>query len=194
LVWRIGDANLGKIGTAQIGGDDVWSDITELRAKSWSFRRGASRSDGLNLRYEAGTLSVELNNGDRRFDPTNLSGPYVAAGVTQLTPMVRVRLTAIWGGVAYRLITAYADSWVPDYTTPSWSTTTLSATDAFKIFATQDRKGVASIGAGELSGARISRILDNARLEHRRPFHRRPATPACRPPRSTGNGHRRRCS
>jgi hypothetical protein len=159
LIWHIGDALRGKIGTAQIGADDVWSDITDY-VRNWSFRRGASRADGLNLRYEAGTLSVELNNGDRRFDPTNLSGPYVSGGVTELTPMVRVRLTAIWAGIAYPLITTYADSWVPDYTTPNWSTTTLTATDAFKVFASQDLAAVGSIGAGEDSGARINRILN----------------------------------
>lgn len=159
LIWHIGDAVRGKIGTAQIGADDIWSDITPS-VRSWSFRRGASRADGLNLRYEAGTLTVELNNGDRAFDPTNLLGPYVSGGVTELTPMVRVRLTAIWAGVAYTLITAFADSWVPDYNTPTWSTTTLTATDAFKVFASEDRAPVAPVGASEDSGARIDRILD----------------------------------
>lgn len=161
LIWHIGDAVRGKIGTAQIGADDIWSDITSS-VRSWSFRRGASRADGLNLRYEAGTLTVELNNGDRAFDPTNLAGPYVSGGVTELTPMVRVRLTAIWSGVAYPLITALADSWVPDYNTPTWSITTLTATDADKVFATEDRAAVAPVGASEDSGARISRILDSA--------------------------------
>lgn len=161
LVWRIGDPVHGKIGTAQIGADDIWSDIT-ASVRSWSFRRGASRADGLNLRYEAGTLTVELNNGDRAFDPTNLLGPYASGGITLLTPMVRVRLTAVWAGVAYTLITAYADSWVPDYNTPTWSITTLTATDAFKVFATEDRAAVAPVGASEDSGARIGRILDSA--------------------------------
>jgi hypothetical protein len=159
LVWHIGDALRGKIGTAQVGADNVWSDITSS-VKSWSFRRGASRADGMNLRYEAGTLTVELLNGDRAFDPTNLSGPYVSAGVTQLTPMVPVRLIAEWAGVAYPLITGFADSWVPDYTSTSWSTTTLSATDAFKVFATQELPAVGVAGAGEDSGARINRILN----------------------------------
>jgi hypothetical protein len=160
LVWHIGDAARGQIGTAQIGAEDIWSDIT-ADVRNWSFRRGASRADGLNLRYEAGTLTVELNNGDRAFDPTNLAGPYTSGGVTLLTPMVRVRLTAVSGGVAYPLITAFADSWVPDYNSATWSTTTLTATDAFKIFATEDRAALAvPVGASENSGARINRILD----------------------------------
>lgn len=161
LIWHIGDAVRGKIGTAQIGADDIWSDITPS-VRSWSFRRGASRADGLNLRYEAGVLTVEINNGDRAFDPTNLAGPYVSGGVTLLTPMVRVRLTGIWAGVAYPLITTLADSWVPDYNTPTWSITTLTATDAFKVFATEDRAAVAPVGASEDSGARTARILDSA--------------------------------
>jgi hypothetical protein len=101
LIWHIGDATARQ--------DRHRADRRRRRlvghhryVRNWSFRRGASRSDGMNLRYEAGTLSVELNNGDRRFDPTNLSGPYVSGGVSELTPMVRVRLTAIWAGIAYR--------------------------------------------------------------------------------------------
>jgi hypothetical protein len=159
LVWHIGDAVRGKIGTAQIGAADVWSDISPA-VKSWSFQRGATRSDGLNLRYEPGTCSIVLNNGDRAFDPTNLVGPYASAGVTQLMPMVRVRITAEWAGIAYPLFTGFADSWLPDYDSPTWSTTTLTATDAFKVFSAQDRTAGSAVGAGELSGARINRILD----------------------------------
>jgi hypothetical protein len=159
LVWHIGDPVRGKIGTAQIGAPEIWSDISSS-VVSWSFQRGATRSDGLNLRYEPGTCSMILNNGDRAFDPTNLTGPYTSGGVTQLVPMVRVRITAIWAGIAYPLYTGFADSWLPDYDSPTWSTVSLTATDAFKVFSSQDRTAGGAVGAGELSGARINRILD----------------------------------
>lgn len=159
LIWHVGDPVRGKIGTAQIGSPDIWSDVSAA-VRSWSFQRGATRSDGLNLRYEAGTCSVVFNNGNRAFDPTNLTGPYTSGGVTQLMPMVRVRITAVWAGVAYPLFTGFADSWLPDYDSPTWSTTTLTATDAFKVFGAQDRTAGSAVGAGELSGARVNRILD----------------------------------
>lgn len=159
-VFHVGDPIRGKVGVAKIGADDVWVDVTAY-VRSWSLRRGASRGDGLNLRYEAGTCTVELNNGDRRFDPSNLSGPYASGGISSLQPMVRVRITAEWAGVAYPLITALADRWLPDYTTTTWSTTTLTATDAFKVFTAQDRTAGSPQGGGELSGARINRVLDS---------------------------------
>jgi hypothetical protein len=157
-IWHIGDPVRGKIGTAKIGSDDIWVDVTEW-VRSWSFRRGANRGNGIGLRYEAGTFTAELNNGDRRFDPTNLNGPYAPGGVTTLQPMVRVRLSAVWAGVAYQLWTGLADRWLPDYSQPTWSTTTLTATDAFKVFTGRKRIAVVPVGAGENSGARVSRVL-----------------------------------
>lgn len=159
-IFHIGDPVRGKIGTGKIGSDDIWVDITEW-VRSWTFRRGANRGNGIGLRYEAGTLTAELNNGDRRFDPTNLTGPYAAGGVTTLQPMVRVRLSAVWAGVAYQLWTGFADSWLPDYSQPTWSTTTLTATDAFKVFTGRRRLAVAPVGGSEDSGARIGRVLDS---------------------------------
>lgn len=159
-IWHIGDPVRGQVGVAKIGSDDIWVDITEW-VRSWSFRRGANRGNGIGLRYEAGTFSAELNNGDRAFDPTNLDGPYAPGGVTTLLPMVRVRLTAVWAGIAYTMWTGLADGWVPDYSQPTWSTTMLTATDGFKALTGRRRTAVTPVGAGEDSGARTSRVLDS---------------------------------
>ncbi len=156
---RLGDATYGLLGTNTLGGADLWVDVSRW-VRSWQFRRGASRGDQPTLRYEAGTATIELNNGDRRFDATNLAGPYVSAGRTQIVPMVRVRIRAIWQGVNYFLWYGYADMWRQVYQGTSWSTVILTATDANKIFAQWDRTAVAPVGAGELSGVRVARILD----------------------------------
>lgn len=157
-VWQIGDAVRGKIGTAAIGADDIWVDIS-YAVVSWNFRRGSARGDGVGLRYEAGTAAIELNNGNRDFDPTNLAGPFVSGGVSTLRPMTRVRITAVWDGFGYRQYTGLADSWTPDFTSPTWSTTTLLVTDGFKVFTSIDRAATTPVGSGDLSGDRIERIL-----------------------------------
>lgn len=158
--FTVGHPTLGQVGTVnQIGPDSVWTEITQY-VRSWSFRIGASRGDQPTLRYDAGTCSIVLNDGDRRFDPDNLAGPYVVAGQTLLTPMVRVRIVATWNGVDYPLYYGLADDWVTSYDGKFWSTCTLTATDAFKVFAAENRTAVAAVGAGEDSGARINRILD----------------------------------
>lgn len=158
--FTVGHPTLGQVGTVnQIGPDTVWTEITDY-LRSWSFRIGATQGDQPTLRYDAGTCSIVLNDGDRRFDPDNLAGPYVVAGQTLLMPMVRVRIVATWAGIDYPLYYGLADDWVTDYDGPFWSTCTLTATDAFKSFAAEDRTAISAVGAGDNSGARIGRILD----------------------------------
>jgi hypothetical protein len=56
--------------------DPTWTDVTPY-FRGATVKRGSSNVDSPILRYEAGTANVRLDNRDRRFDPTNLSGPYV---------------------------------------------------------------------------------------------------------------------
>jgi hypothetical protein len=154
------DAARGKLDTATLAAGDVFTDVTAY-VLSLSTHRGSSRVDGPIVRYEAGTATVVFANPDRRFDPTNLSGPYTGGGVTQIVPMVPVRIRASFGGVTYDLLRGYADNWSVAWSDPNWSTVTMTASDAFKVFANYSRPAVAAVGASELSGARISRILDS---------------------------------
>jgi len=59
--------------------DPTWTDVSAY-VRSASVHRGSSRVDSPTLRYEAGTATLKLDNRDRRFDPTNLAGPYVSGG------------------------------------------------------------------------------------------------------------------
>jgi hypothetical protein len=91
-------ATVGILDTNTLSAE-VWTDITAY-ALSFNTGRGASRADGPVLRFEAGHATVTLDNSDRRFDPTNLSGPYVAGGRTQVEPMRKVRISAVYDGTA----------------------------------------------------------------------------------------------
>jgi hypothetical protein len=56
---------------------DIWTDVTAY-VRKWSVPSGAqARATIPTLRFDPGTASIEFNDGDRRFDPNNLSGPYV---------------------------------------------------------------------------------------------------------------------
>lgn len=160
-VFVLGDPVRGVLDTGELGddADAVWTDISEY-VRSWQVRRGATRGDDPTLRYEPGTCTIVLNDGDRRFDPENLGGPYVLGGETQVEPMRRVRIRAVWDGVTYPIFYGFADDWQPDYQGNAWTYTTLTATDAEKVFAANDRSGGGAVGAGEDSGARTGRILD----------------------------------
>jgi hypothetical protein len=157
----LNDADRGLLGTGTLAGGAVWTDVTAYATTAFTTKRGVSRLDGPLLRYEAGTGSAVLNNSDRRFDPTNLSGPYVAAGATQVTPMRAVRFRATWAGTTYDVLRGFADSWPITYQAPSYSETTLNYTDAFKVLASYDRTASAPVGAGEDSGARVTRVLNS---------------------------------
>lgn len=158
--YTVGDPIRGQVGLYPVAPEDVWVDISKY-VRSWSVRSGATQANTPTLRYPAGTATIVLNDGDRRFDPDNLAGPYVAAGVSQIQPMIRVRVTLYWDDIAYPIFTGTADDWVPDYQHNVWTYTTLTATDGMKVMATENRAGASSGGSGETSGARVVRILNS---------------------------------
>lgn len=158
----VGDPSRGLVGTALVGSDDLWLDISQW-VRVFSYDGGKDRASDS---FKAATCTIELNNNDGRFDPANLSGPYVAAGQTQVTPMRRIRIRSALEHVAADIHTTrfegFLDDIVLSYPSPNLAIATLSATDGSKILAKFQPSAVAPIGAGEDSGARINRILDNA--------------------------------
>lgn len=154
------DVARGLFDTGTFAADVLWTDVTAY-VLGFSTNRGSSRTQGPALQYDAGTASITLDNSDRRFDPTNLSGPYVSGGATQVTPMRAMRIRATWAGSTYDIWRGTADSWQIDYRPPNYSSVVVSGTDAFKVLAAYDRAAGGSVGAGETSGVRVGRILDS---------------------------------
>lgn len=158
----LGDATKGVLDTAVLS-DETWTDITAY-ANDFNVRRGASRAEGPVIRFEAGQMSVKLDNADRRFDPTNSASPYwsTPAGKSQVEPMRPVRVTADFQGASFPIFSGYADEWAISYEGPSMSYCELTATDATKVLSDFDRVALSTaVGDGELSGARVHRVLDS---------------------------------
>ena len=153
------DATLGKLDTGRLG-TEVYADVATW-FKGGAVNRGVSRFDGIYGRAEAGTLQITLDNTDRRFDPTNLDGPYVAAGASQVKAGRSIRLRAVWASVTYDLFRGFVDEPRLTYIQRGPATTTLTATDGTAAVANYDQNGGATVGTGEDTGARINRILDN---------------------------------
>lgn len=154
-----GDADTGRFGTGTFGGALSWVDVTAY-VRSGEITRGSTRFEGVTARAEAGKASLVLDNHDGRFDPLNASGPYVAGGVSQVQPMRAFRIRAD----GYPLFRGYVDSWTPGFALGgNDATTTLAGTDGTKVLAGFDGPPLAvPVGAGDDTGARIARILDNA--------------------------------
>lgn len=158
---HLDDTKRGRLGTGTLGpAGGVWTDVSAY-VQGCTITRGADRTPGAVQRPAAGTATLTLNNSDRRFDPTNLAGPYVSAGVTQVTPMRAVRIWAVWADVTYPLFRGSVDGWAIDYNGPNYSRAVVPCTDGTKILESYDRAQSAPAGAGELSGARVNRVLDS---------------------------------
>lgn len=148
--------------TAAWGPDQVWTDISEW-VRSVSTDRKFNRDMST---WESGEATIELRNFDARFSPANLSGPYVTAGVTGIRPWRPVRIRVTWAGVTYDLYRGYVRAWKERYDQPSpnggGAYMVMSCVDEYASLARFGGLAQAPVGAGELSGIRIHRILDNA--------------------------------
>lgn len=149
----------GKWDTATWGPDVTWTDIS-------SYVRGlrSDRAFGRELSsWDPGTATVELSNRDGRFSPDNLTGPYVTAGVTGVRPWRPIRWRATYGGVTYPVYTGYALDWQEAWAEGhSDAEVHVPCVDELAALAAYDGLEQAPVGAGELSGRRVHRILNNA--------------------------------
>lgn len=154
------DPARGLLDTATLADGIPWTDISAY-VRSFSISTGRNRALE---KFKAGTASLVLNNRTGLFDPENLSGSYVSAGETQLIPMVPIRISARFPkttGTVYPLFYGYADSWTCEYPGTKDAVTVVAATDAMKVFAKFEPAGPSEpVGDGELSGARVNRVLD----------------------------------
>lgn len=154
------DSARGLLDTGVLGPDDgVWTDVSaDLRG--WSVNRG--KNSGLDA-FRDGSATVVLSNASGDYDPSNESSDYFVGGVTQVEPMRRIRITATWASTDYPLFDGFIAEWILGYAQGNRdATVTIPCTDGFSILSNYDGAEQSAAGAGELTGARITRILDNA--------------------------------
>lgn len=159
----LNDPVSGKLDTATLGTATGWTPISPW-VLSFTVTRPSTRLQGPLWNYQAGTVSILLDNSDGRFDPDNLGGPYVTGGATTLAPMVPVRIRASFASVAYPLYSGFADGWLPAQVTyeGGYAELTVAGTDAFKVLAGITLGTVTITGAGADTGTRIKDILTRA--------------------------------
>lgn len=110
-----------------------WIDITSY-VYAIDFQRGRQSELG---RIEAGTATLVLDNSDRRFDPSYTDGAYWP----YVVPMRKIRISAVYSAVTYRLWTGFIESWPPDWPGGLDAQTTIRCVDAFKFFALKKLNG-----------------------------------------------------
>jgi len=151
-LFTLNDPVQGELDNATytLGGviaSDVTADVV-----SASISRG--RRSQLSTTVNAGSLSIELDNSDRKYDPTNATGPYY----DKIVPGRRVRISA----AGEPLFDGRVDDWDYDYPTNRTSTATIVATDALGLLGRRWLNNWTTT-AGQVASQRIDDVLD--RLE-----------------------------
>ena len=108
--------------------------------------------------FQTGTMSLRIIDQNGDFNPMNPSSPYYEL----LTPMRKVTITASYEGTTYPIFAGYITSY--NTTTPKdvgeIVYTTVQAVDGFRLFQNAQITTVASATAGQTTGTRIGKILD----------------------------------
>ncbi len=103
------------------------ADITNyLLDEGFSIRRGRQDETGP---YQAGRLTLTLDNRDRRFDPEYTSSPYAP----NVKPLKRIQINFQWpsGGTHYVVFSGFVENWQPDYDINGRMICRVTAVDAF---------------------------------------------------------------
>ena len=108
--------------------------------------------------FQTGQLTLRIVDQNGDFNPQNASGPYYG----MLNPMRKVQITATWNTVTYPIFSGFITGY--STTTPKFTGdivyTTITAVDAFRLAQNAQISTVTDSGAGQLSGTRINKILD----------------------------------
>jgi hypothetical protein len=154
--FTIGDAKYGVLGTGTLAATTTPEPTVDLTPDvySISIRRGRNI---MRDTYEAGSATVRVLDPLSYFNPQNTASPYFGF----LTPLRKLRISATVGGVGYFLFSGYTTDY--KYTYPQNQDTgyvEIVCSDAFRLMQQAGISTVASATAGQDTGTRIGKILD----------------------------------
>jgi hypothetical protein len=156
----IGSPDNGVIGVNSFGSDDVTIPTVDLTPDvySISIRRGRNI---LKDTYDAGTAIVRVLDPQGNFNPQNASSPYFGF----LSPLRKVRISATTATAEHFLFSGYVNDY--RYTFPVGQETAyvdILCTDGFRLLQMSNIATVADTAAGQTTGTRIGKILDDVQF------------------------------
>ncbi len=154
--FTIGDVKYGKLGTGTLASSTTPEPTVDLtpNVRQISIKRGRNI---MRDTYEAGSATIRVLDPDSYFNPQNTASPYFGF----LTPLRKLRVSATVGGVGYFLFSGYTTDY--KYTYPQGQETgyvDIICSDAFRLMQQAGITTVASATAGQDTGTRIGKILD----------------------------------
>ena len=156
----IGSPDNGVIGVSSFGADDVVIPTIDLTPDvySISIRRGRNIMKDT---YDAGTATVRVLDPLGYFNPQNPSSPYFG----YLVPLRKLRISATTATAEHFLFSGYVNDY--KYSFPVGQETAyvdIVCTDGFRLFQMSQVQTVATTPAGQTTGTRIAKILDDVQF------------------------------
>jgi hypothetical protein len=154
--FTIGDDRNGIIGVSTFAGSEVPEPVIDLSSvtRQITIRRGRNV---MRDTYEAGNCTIRVLDPDSYFNPQNVSSPYFG----YLTPLRKIRVAATTATTQHFLFSGYVQDY--RYTYPKGQETgyvDLICSDAFRLFAMANVSTITDATAGQTTGTRIGKILD----------------------------------
>jgi hypothetical protein len=154
--FTIGDAKYGVLGTGTLGSSTVPVPIVDLtpNVRNITINRGRDiQSDT----YIAGTAVVRILDPDSYFNPQNTASPYFG----YLVPLRKLRISATTATAQEFLFSGYTTEYRYTYDQAEQvGYVDIYVADAFRLFNLAQITTVADSGAGQATGTRIGKILD----------------------------------
>jgi len=154
--FTIGDAKYGVLGTGTLGSSTVPVPIVDLtpNVRNITINRGRDIQADT---YIAGTAVVRITDPDSYFNPQNTASPYYG----YLVPLRKVRIAATTATTQEFLFSGYTTEYRYTYDqAEQMGYVDIYIADAFRLFNLAQVTTVADSGAGQSTGTRIGKILD----------------------------------
>lgn len=154
--FEVGSAQYGVIGVNTFAASEVLEPVVDLS----NVTRQIKISRGRNIMrdtYEAGTCTVRVLDPDSNFNPQNASSPYFGF----LTPLRKIRVAATTATTQSFLFSGYVQDY--RYTYPQGQEigyVDIICSDAFRLFAMANVSTITDATAGQTTGTRVGKILD----------------------------------
>ena len=152
----IGDSVNGVIGTSQFAASVVPEPVIDLSAQTRQIKINRGRNI-MRDTYEAGTCTVRVIDQDGSFNPQNVNSIYYP----YLTPLRKIRVAATTSTAQEFLFSGYVTDYKYYYPTgQEIGYVDIVCSDAFRLFQMANVATVTDATAGQTTGTRITKILD----------------------------------
>ena len=156
LGFVVGDEKYGIIGVGTFAASEVPEPVVDLSSTTRSIKIQRGRNI-MRDTYETGTCTVRVIDETGAFNPQNTSSPYFG----YLTPLRKIRVAATTATAQHFLFSGYVDSYKYSFPTgQELGYVDIVCSDAFRLFQMANVATVAGATAGQTTGTRITKILD----------------------------------